>query len=179
MAERSVPSTWIGRGSFAALCLAIIFAMLLPLDMQPNRWAAHDVLLATILAWVIRRPEYASAVLLAVILLLTDLLFQRPPGLYAAVALVVTEMIRKRGGRMRQMPFLVEWGTAALGIVAITLINRMALVVFMTPQPPLGMSLIQMAMTILVYPVVIGVAVSLFGLRRRSPGETNAAGQRL
>jgi rod shape-determining protein MreD len=74
---------------------------------------------------------------------------------------------------------VLEWGTVAFGIVAITLANRLVLAIMLTPQAPLTLTLIQMVMTIMIYPVVVLVAQVLFGLTRPAPGQVDSLGHRL
>lgn len=179
MAERSTPQLIVSRSVFAALALVIVFLQLLPLDTVPGRWAAPDFLLACTLAWVSRRPDFLPVWIIAAVFLLTDLLFQRPPGLWAALVIILTEVLRTRATRMRNVPLALEWGAVAMGIIAITVANRVILAIVMTPQAPLGLTLIQMIMTILIYPVVIVVAQFVFGVARPAPGQTNSYGQRL
>lgn len=179
MAEPLHSQIWIGRALFGIMALVVIFAHLLPLDMEPTVWAAPDILLATTLAWVARRPDYAPFLLIVAIFFLTDLLFQRPPGLWVALVAILTEVLRARTHDIRNMPLMLEWGTVATGIVAITLANRALLTVAMTPQAPLGLTLIQMVMTILAYPLVVLVAHFAFGVTRTAPGQVNNLGKRL
>ena len=113
------------------------------------------------------------------VFLLTDLLFQRPPGLWAALVVVLTETLRSRSRGLRNVPLVLEWGTVAFGIVAITLANRLVLAIMLTPQAPLTLTLIQMVMTIMIYPVVVLVAQVLFGLTRPAPGQVDSLGHRL
>jgi rod shape-determining protein MreD len=49
----------------------------------------------------------------------------------------------------------------------------------MTPQAPLGLTLIQLILTIGLYPVMAGVAQVALGLRRPAQGEVDALGHRL
>ena len=92
---------------------------------------------------------------------------------------VLTEMLRNRAGSLRNAPFGVEWFTVAMVIGAVTLGNRLVLAAVVTPQAPLGLTLIQMVLTILAYPVVVALAHVVFGVSRPAPGEVNALGQRL
>jgi len=179
MADAPATRIWIGRSIFVVIALALIFAQLLPLDTRPNIWAAPNWLLAVTLAWVSRRPEYAPVLVIAVIFLLTDLLFQRPPGLWAGLVVILTEMIRSRAQGIRNMPFALEWGSVSLGIVAITLANRAVLTVVMSDQAPLGLTLIQMVMTIIFYPLVVAVAHFIFRVSRPALGQVDSRGHRL
>ncbi|MEP4639809.1 MAG: hypothetical protein ABJZ83_15675, partial [Yoonia sp.] len=59
------------------------------------------------------------------------------------------------------------------------LIYRVSLTIVMTPQPPLGLTLIQMVMTIAIYPLVVVIAHFIFGVSRPAPGQTDSLGHRL
>ncbi len=179
MADSPSATVWIGRFIYLGLAALVVFVQLMPLDTRPPTWAAPDVLLAITLAWVARRPHYVPFGIVIVVFLLTDLLFQRPPGLWAALVLVLTEMVRSRSRGLRNVPLALEWGTVAMGIIAITLANRLVLAVAMTPQAPLPLTLIQMVMTIAIYPVVVVLAHFLFGLTRPAPGQVDSLGHRL
>ncbi len=179
MAEFAPTKTWVQRGVFVALAFVIIVVQLVPLDMRPDIWAAPDILLAATLAWVARRPAYLPIFIIAAIFLVTDLLFQRPPGLWAALVVILTEAIRKRSDGIRNMPLILEWGMIGFGIAAITVANRLVLAIVMTPQAPLGLTLIQMIATILAYPLVVLIAHFGFGISRPAPGQLDSRGQRI
>ena len=179
MAESPTTQVWIGRGVFGGLALMIIFLQLLPLNMTPGGWAGPDMLLLLIFAWVARRPDYAPFAIIAGVCLLADLLFQRPPGLWAALVLIASEALRARAPGLRSLPLAVEWGSVAMAVIGVTLANRMVLALSMTPQAPLGLTLIQMLATLACYPLVVIAAHVLFGVTRTAPGQVNALGQKL
>lgn len=179
MSERTDGKTWINRGVFVALAFSFVVIDLVPRDMRPSPWATPDFLLAFTLAWVARKPTYLPVVVIAAFFLMTDFLFMRPPGLWAALVVILTEIIRRQNHDFRNMPFLVEWGTIAFGVVAITVINRIVLALVMLPQAPLGLTLIQMMATILVYPFVLVIAHAAFGVSRTARGETGNRGHLL
>ena len=170
---------WVGQLTLLMICCALIFVQLLPLNTLPRRWAAPDLLLVVTLAWVTRRPDFAPALMIAGIFLLSDLLFQRPPGLMAALVLILTEMLRGRARSMRSAPFLLEWATVAAGIMALALIQRVVLALLLMPVPSLALSLTQAAFTCLCYPVVVILAYIVFGVSRPAPGEVDALGHRM
>lgn len=179
MAERADARTWMNRGIFLLLAFVIIVAQLVPLDMQPIGWAPPDLLLVITLVWVARKPRYLPVLVIGLLFLAADFLFQRPPGLWAALVVILTETIRRQNREFRQMPIMVEWSTITIGIVAITILNRLALAITMVPQAPLGLTLIQMIGTILIYPLVVLVAHFVFGVSRSTPGEIGSRGQRI
>ncbi|WP_439156011.1 rod shape-determining protein MreD [Yoonia sp.] len=179
MGDVLTASTWAKRLVFVALAFLILVVQLVPLDMRPSRWAPPDLLLAFTLAWVARRPDYLPVMVIAGLFLIADLLFQRPPGLWAALVVILTETLRRRARELRNMPLVLEWGTIAFGIVAITLANRVVLAVLMTPQAPLGLAFSQMVLTIAIYPLIIFVSHYLLGVRRLAPGAVDGKGHKL
>lgn len=179
MAERTDSKTWVNRAAFATLAFVIIVVQLVPLDLRPATWAGPNILLATTLVWVVRKPIYLPVAVIAIVFLMADFLFMRPPGLWAALVVILTETIRRQNSDFRNMPLLAEWGSVAAGIVAITVLNRLILAIVMAPQAPLGLTLIEMILTIAIYPVVVVFAYFLFGITRTAPGETGTRGHLL
>lgn len=179
MAETPTVQVWIGRLSFTLLFFAVIFLYLLPLDTRPDIWPVPDFMLLIAVVWTARRPDYAPVTIIAAVFLLSDLLFQRPPGLWAGLVVILTEMLRRRARQIRNMPLMLEWVFVAVGMCAVTLAYRLALAIVMMPQAPLSMTMIQLVMTILVYPVIVGIAQLLFGVSRPAPGQTDSLGHRL
>ena len=179
MAEGLANRVWMGRAVFAGLMLGLMFVLLLPLDTLPRGWAGPDVLLLVTLVWAVRRPDHVPVLLVGAVFLLADLLFDRPPGLWTALVVILTETMRARAEGLRRQPFPVEWMTATFGILAIMLGARAALSITLVPQAPLALTLMQIIATVLCYPVVAAAAYLLLGLNRPGPGETDARGRLL
>jgi rod shape-determining protein MreD len=156
------------------LCLLLIFLHLLPLQLLPRGWAGPDVMLALTFAWVLRRPDFVPPLLIAGLFLLTDLLFQRPPGLWAALVLLGSQTLRAREPGLRDLTFAVEWVSVATTLVAMTLGYRIILAILMVDQAPLGLSLMQLVLTLMVYPVVALISHTAFGVRKIAPGDIDA-----
>ena len=179
MADAPNMQVWTGRAIFLGLCLFLIFVQLLPLDARPETVPWPDLLLLATLVWVARRPDYVPVLVIGVVFFLTDLLFQRPPGLWTALVLLATEAIRARALRLRSAPLVIEWGTIAGAILIITFAYRMVLLIALSPTPPLGLTLLQMIMTLLAYPVVALFAHYMFRVSRPAPGAVDSLGHRL
>lgn len=179
MAEGVFPAAWRGRALFLCLAAALMFLQLLPLSTGSGGLPGPDLLLCLALAWVLRRPDYVPPLLVAAVFLIEDMLVMRPPGLWAAITLVAVEMLRRRAQPVRDMPFVVEWGLVGGVLVAMTLAYRLALALAMAPQDGLGLTLVQLVMTFLFYPVVSFVTQFVFRVRKVAPGSVDIRGRSL
>ncbi|MDX5401059.1 MAG: rod shape-determining protein MreD [Rhodobacterales bacterium] len=179
MAEGSTPRVWAMRLMFVALAVLIIFSKLIPLDFQPKVWTGPDVLVALTFAWALRRPEFVPALSVGLIMLLADLLFLRPPGLWAALMVIGTQALKNRARILRDQPFMMEWLAVAGIFLAISLANRLVLALLMIPQVPLGLTVIHVVMTLICYPVVVIISQWVFGVRKAAPGDLDRLGQRI
>ena len=137
-----------------------------------------DLLIAFAFAWSLRRPEYVPTLLLAAVFLLADLLLQRPPGLWALLALLACENLKGRGRTLRDATFGAEWIAVAVFLTAILLMNRVVLSILFIQPPQLRLSLLELGVTILIYPVVVLITRTIMGVRRAAPGELDSLGGR-
>lgn len=179
MADPQVSRSWAGRVLFALVCLAIIFAQILPLGTAPRGWTGPDMLLGITLVWVVRRPDLVPVALIAAIFLIADLLAYRPPGLWTALVVVATEILRARVNDMRAMSFPMEWLTVTGTVAGLFLAYRAFVMVLFLPQNPLTLTFEQMFATILIYPVIALAAYYGFGVTRHGMGEIDEMGRRL
>ena len=94
---------------------------------------------------------------MAAVFLATDLLFQMPPGLWAALAVLAVEYLKSRR-RTLEEGFLPEWGIVALTLLAMTLANRLILSAVVVETAGLGSVLLHMLTTLLAYPLIVLIA---------------------
>ncbi len=167
------------RALFLMLATTVAFVQLLPTGGADAGLPGPDVLVLLAIAWVLRRPDYVPALLIAGVMLAADFLFVRPPGLWAAITVLATEFFRARAQASRDLPFLIEWATVGFVCAVMTLGEALVLLILMVPQPPLGLTLIQLILTIACYPLVVVVSVFGLGLRRPAPGEVDELGHPL
>lgn len=179
MAEGWISSLWLHRLLFLGVAFLMIFLKLLPLQDLAGRLPGPDLLLCLIFAWMVRRPEYLPALMVAGVVLLEDMLLMRPPGLWTALVILASEFIRSRVALTRELNFGVEWLLVAGLMLALFVGQRLAFAVAFLPQPALGYVLVQTGWSILAYPAV--VFVSRYGLDLHKPamGELDAYGRRL
>ncbi|SEV91756.1 rod shape-determining protein MreD [Cognatiyoonia koreensis] len=179
MAELAKRQVWTGRGIYLALAITIIFIQLLPLDQRPTLFSPPDFLLVLTLVWVARRPDFVPFYMIGTVFFLTDLLFQRPPGLMSALVLIASEVIRSRAQSIRDLPFLGEFGLVAFAVIAVAAVNRATLAIVLTPQPYQLLELLHILATLIAIPFVMFSAQFIFGVRRPAPGQVDSMGQRL
>ncbi len=177
MAELTATNRWTMRAVFAALMALVFFIHLLPLNPGPGRFPGPDVLVMVTFAWVLRREEYVPIWLIAVIFLLADFLFMRPPGLWAAVVVLGSEALRTRAPQLRDQSLLVEWLTVAATVTVMFLAYSIILALFFVDQPGLGLTLIRLLATIILYPLAVALSARALGVRKMVGGETDQFGR--
>ncbi len=170
----STRHVWGYRALFLALCALIIGYKLLPLGLNDQDIPGPDLLLALTLAWLLRQPAVVPVGAIIVVFLLADFLFQRPPGLWTLLVLLVSESLRHRRLTMTEFPFLVEWSAFAGAILTMIVLERVVMWVLMVDLAPLGLSLAHGIVTAAIYPLVVGISKFLFGLRKIGPAEAEA-----
>jgi rod shape-determining protein MreD len=192
-------SVWYYRTLFVALALILLFFRLLPLGngsgsfpwstlpnwifgrfaVEPRPWPGPDVLMCLAIAWVMRRPDYLPALLIALVFLVEDMILLRPPGLWAALVLMATEFLRSRAALTRELNFTVEWLLAAGLMLALLMVYRVVFAVALMPQPAFGFALMQTIWSILCYPLVVALSAVFLDLRKPATGEVDSYGRRL
>ena len=179
MVDPVTSQRWAYWTLLSAIAAFLLFAKLVPLDLSAGKWPGPDWIIAISFAWVLRRRDYVPTLLLAVILLIFDLLLMRPPGLWAALALIGLEFLRSRSALSRDLPFLFEWALVSVVMAVMTLANRLILAIFVVGQPGLGKDLLLLSATVLVYPLVVVISARVLGVRKVAPGEVDQLGHRL
>lgn len=176
--DRPTSYIWAMRGLYVLIAFLVLFLHLLPLNAQPDRWPFPDVIIALTFAWVLRRPEYVPTLLIAAVMLMADLLLQRPPGLLAALVVLGAAYLRGTAPSMRDAGFLGEWISVSVATAAVFLGNRIILAIVSIDQAAFGSVLFQLIVTIAAYPVIVLLSQSVFGVRRISAADASVAGAR-
>lgn len=168
---------WVMRGVFVAICAVIFAAKLAPSGSGVGQWPGPDLMTVVILAWTIRRPEFVPPLLVGLVVLISDLIFLRPPGLWAATVVLACEVLRSRTNDLRNLPFSVEWATIAIVLFLSVLLNRAVYALFLIEQMPLLNAVIEGALSILAYPIVVFLSYLIFDIRKAAPGEVDSLGR--
>lgn len=176
--DKQTTHLWIKRSLFVFVAVVVMFLHLLPLNTQPDRWPFPDLLIALTFAWVLRRPEYVPIFLVAAVMLMADLLLQRPPGLLAALVVLGAAYLRSAAFVLRDSGFMAEWTTAAVVITGVFVLNRVILALVSVQQAALGPVVIQVVLTIAVYPLIVFLSQNMLGVRRVSVSDPGTRGAR-
>ncbi len=179
MVEAPITRVWLGVVSYLGIGFAVLVLRMLPLGTEPIAVPFPDIFISVTLAWVTRRPDLVPFFAIAILFFAADLLLMRPPGLYSAVVLIATDILRRQTDGMRNLPFILEWMVIAATLVAITVGYRAILFVTFTPMAPLGLTLLQLVMTAAFYPLVAGILQVALGLRKPARGEVDTRGKPL
>ncbi|KPQ05189.1 MAG: rod shape-determining protein MreD [Rhodobacteraceae bacterium HLUCCA12] len=164
---------------YLCIAAAIVFLRLLPIDMSGNGLPWPDILLCLTMAWLLRRPAHLPAPVIGLVFLVEDLVTLRPPGLWALLVLAGSEFLRRRQSVVREINLALEWAMVAGVMIAMTLANRLVLAIVMAPQAPLDLSLLKLAFTVAIYPVVVLVLHFVLRVRKPATGEVDELGRKL
>ncbi len=174
MSAVSTRHVWTYRMLFLVVALFLMTMKLLPLNLAASGVPGPDLLVLLTFAWLVRQPAVVPLGLVLIVFVLADFLFLRPPGLWTLLVILACESLRRRRLTMTEFPFLVEWGAVTGAVIGMVLLNRMALWILLVDVDPLGLTLAQGIVTILVYPAVVAVSKYVFGLRKLGPAELEA-----
>lgn len=152
------------NGLLLLLGIVAVLAPLIPLG-PGGRLTPPDLLFCLVLAWIVRRPEGTSLLLVAALGLFADLMLSRPLGLGALGLLLAAEVVRARARQLNELPFPAEWAVAGLAFAAVLALMRLALALTLADAPGLAGLGRYLLATLVAYPlVVLGVAWCL-GIR--------------
>lgn len=167
---------WTFRAIFVSIAAVFLFVQLLPFNFGWVRVPGPDLLVLLVFAWVLRRPDYLPLVLIAAAMLLADMLLMRPLGLWTALTLVGAEFLRNRGHISTEMPFALEWFLVGAVLMVMSVAQGAVLFALLVPQPPFSQSALQVAISLVCYPLVVMVSSFGLGVRVPTPSERDALG---
>lgn len=99
--------------------------------------------------------------------------FHAPPGLWAAISIVGLEFLRRREPTSRDMPFLVEWAMVGGVLVAMAVLFRATLAIFMIDLTSLGLVLLEQLSTLAAYPLVVLLSSKVLSVTKLTPTEAD------
>lgn len=155
---------------FVAIELVTMFLRLLPVSPTEHGIPGPDLMIACVFAWLMRRPDYVPALLIAAVFFIEDLMYWRPIGLWPLIVLGGTEFLRSRVRPERHLSFALEIAFVGFVTLAMLLLNRLILGLALVEQPALGPELLRWLITLAAYPFMVALSSLAFGVRRPIPG---------
>ncbi|MCF6271761.1 MAG: hypothetical protein L3J37_01030 [Rhodobacteraceae bacterium] len=165
------PQIWGYRLLFVLLGTLAIAYPLLPLQFSPERLAPPDLLLALVLAWLVRQPKSAPLLLIAALALFADAVLMRPLGLWAGLTLLASEIIRHSARTIQERGFLMEFTSFAALLIAMAVIQNILLWASFSQPLDLRNTAQFVLLTLVCYPVI--VLCMHYILRIRKPDHKN------
>ncbi len=162
---------------FLLIWLAVMFVWLLPIDTVGGNWPGANWTMLFAFAWVLRRPNFIPVFLVAIVILLDDMVFMRPPGLMAGLTVIGLEFLRSRAKFSRELPFLFEWALVGGIIFAVMAVNWLVLGLFAITKPNLALYGLYFVITATVYPVVVLISTQLMAVRHLPAGAVDQRGE--
>jgi len=139
--------------TYLAIVALVVLLQTLPLQSLPYPFAPADMPLAITLAWIMRRPDIMSPILITLAFLFADAILQRPPGLWTLIVLCAAIFLRMRTRGRKEVLFLYEWFIISLVIGVSFLTQYLALMFTFLPVPDVQPYIVQVLLSILIYPI--------------------------
>ncbi|MDA5093489.1 rod shape-determining protein MreD [Aliiroseovarius sp. KMU-50] len=177
MMDRITFNRWFYRLVLIAVAVLVLFVRMLPLDLGAGRLPGPDLLLVLVMAWVLRRPDYAPVFLIAALFFLADMLLLNTPGVRTMMIVIGTEFLRRRESSLREQSFLMEFGMVAGTLVLMFVGQRLLMGLFLVEQVSLGRETLFLMSTVASYPFAVLATVYVFGIRKLQPGGDEISGQ--
>ena len=162
---------WVQCLLYCLLALMAILFPLLPLGMDGSQVVLPDLFFALTGVWVVRRPESAPFLLVALLALLGDFLQSRPPGLWALVSLLGIEFLRGQREVMLERFYFNEWITQAIVFAVMLLLNGIIMTLALVPMAESGETWPLLFTTIAVLPMIALILHYVFFIRPPKPAE--------
>ena len=153
---------------FLATAFLIVCARLLSVEIGLLPLPGPDLLFCLIAAWKIRNPRYVHPAAIVTVILLTEILFFRPFGLWSALVLLASEFVAKAGDRARLFPFTYEWLIMLTAYAAISAAYQFILAVFLVPVLDVLTTVLIILSTAAAYPLVAIVTNLVFRIWKTS-----------
>jgi len=141
--------------------LLIIFFQILPLQTTPQTWSGPNVLLVFFAAIVTKRPEFTSSFLVASIFLIEDFFLMRPPGLMSSLTVLGFYFLKRKFHYQEGNSLIFGWGSVTACLTIILLLYYFISVLLFIPSAGLRLTLIELIVTLALYPV-FSVLISSF-----------------
>jgi rod shape-determining protein MreD len=162
MKQATQMQIFVNRALFLGLSILGILFLLVPVSLLPNGIIWPEITFMAAMALVIRNPKYVPFWLIGFVFLISDFLLVQPLGLGAFLAVLACEYLRRNRAAFLEMLFFGEWFGIALILLFAGLLRRILLVVTLAETVPWWAFGVQLGISILLYPVIVGAITVIF-----------------
>ena len=133
--------------------LLIIFFQILPLQTTPQSWSGPNILLVFFAVLVIKRPEFTSSLLIAVVFLIEDFFLMRPPGLMSSLTVLGLYFLKRKFQNQEETSLIFVWGNVAICLTLVLLICYFVSKLLFIPSAGLRLTIMEITVTLAIYPI--------------------------
>lgn len=159
---------WSQRLLYLLISLLFILWLIAPQNPLSQALPTPEFLFCFTLAIILRRPEVLPVILIAIVFLFCDVLFNRPIGLWTAIVIIISEFAKTQYWRYKGSNFVTAWFfisfLSSVGIFLYMIVLNLLLV----PQANFWQYLIWALITILIYPIMFCLSFLIVGFDNQS-----------
>ena len=159
---------WIQRFIYLVFSFLLVVWLIVPQNPLKQTIPTPDFLFCLSLAIILRRPNLLPVALIVLVFLSTDILFNRPIGLWTAIVLITAEFARTQFWRYNDANFITTWLFVSCLIFLSTFFHMLVLNLFVVPHSGLWHYLIWALLTILIYPIMFCLSFIIVGFDRKN-----------
>ena len=149
------------RLTYLLIVMLLVLFQTMPIHTSIDQYIMPDIPLVITFAWVMRRPDVMDPILITIAFLFADMILQRPPGLWALIALCASMFLRLRTTYFKEVIFVYEWLMIAIVIIICFTAHHFLLLLTFLPTHNLELLVKQALFTIILYPVFIWLSRSI------------------
>ena len=159
---------WIQRSTYLIFSFFLVVWLIVPQNPFKQTIPTPDFLFCLTLAIIFRRPNLLPIAFIGLVFLSTDILFNRPIGLWTAIVLITTEFARTQFWRYKGVNFITTWLFVSFLILLATFFYMMILKIVVISQTDFWHYLIWALLTILIYPIMFCLSFLIVGFDRKN-----------
>lgn len=145
------------RLTYLLIMMLVVLFQTLPVQASPYRFSTPDIPLVITFAWIMRRPDVMDPIIITIAFLFADIILQRPPGLWALIALCASMFLRLRALYFKEIIFFYEWLIIAIVVIFSFTAYHLILIFTFLPTHNLKLFAMQAFLTLMVYPIFIWI----------------------
>jgi len=168
--------SWIYYVKYLMICFIILSFQLLPMRIVYQEVLWPNLIYLVTVGWLIRKPSYLPVILILFVHIISDIVLLKPLGLWPALSLIGYEFLRWRSLSQGQLKLGQELVLVNSVLILLTFLQIGMELIFKIESPPMGMILLQLAFTLLIYPIVIFVLHSILKVRHFEGSKTVGRG---